>query len=152
MAEVFTGLKGEFVDLETTIQDFKMLVSGDYDDVPEPAFLLKGNMETVQAAARQMAIDLAEQGIGEATEELDETEAVPLVQRRIDALYKFYDARDAEHDAEADLFKQLQGEGKIPSTVSLADYDSKLRSKWTGELEGGKIKKPSEDVLREILA
>merc|ERR1712046_351383 len=45
VAEVFTGLKGEFVDID----------------------------------------------------------AVPLVQRRIEALHKFYDARDAEHDAEAKL-------------------------------------------------
>merc|ERR1719460_2221365 len=83
VAEVFTGLKGEFVDLETTIRDFKALVSGEHDDVPEPAFLLKGNMETVKDAARKMAIALAEQGLGEGVEDV-EVDAVPLVQRRIE--------------------------------------------------------------------
>merc|ERR1712167_462523 len=92
VAQVFTGLKGEFVDLETTIRDFKDLVEGVYDDVPEPAFLLKGNMQTVQQAAKEMALKLAEEGIGE-VEDDSEIEAIPLVTRRIEALYKFYDQR-----------------------------------------------------------
>merc|ERR1719352_1446906 len=128
VAEVFTGLKGEFVDLETTIRDFKALVSGEHDDVPEPAFLLKGNMETVKDAARKMAIALAEQGLGEGVEDV-EVDAVPLVQRRIEALHKFYDARDAEHDAEAKLVAELQSKGSIPSDVNWSDHDTKLRSK-----------------------
>merc|ERR1712028_238242 len=55
VAEVFTGVKGEFVPLEQTIEDMGKLVAGDYDDVPEPAFLLKGDMTTVLAAAKQLA-------------------------------------------------------------------------------------------------
>ena len=47
--------------LETTISDCRALVDGEYDDVPEPAFLLKGNMETVLAAAKKMAAEFAEQ-------------------------------------------------------------------------------------------
>jgi len=151
VAEVFTGLKGEFVDLETTINDFSALVNGEYDDVPEGAFLLKGNMATVQEAARQMAAELAEsQGSSDDTAELGET--VPLVQRRIQALYDFYDARDAEHDAEADLVKQLQASGDIPSSVNWGEHDKRLRSKWTGSLDAsGKIQRPSEDELLSIL-
>jgi ATP synthase F1 beta subunit len=151
VAEVFTGLKGEFVDLETTINDFSALVNGEYDDVPEGAFLLKGNMATVQEAARQMAAELAEsQGSSDDTADVGET--VPLVQRRIQALYDFYDARDAEHDAEADLVKQLQASGDIPSSVNWGEHDKRLRSKWTGSLDAsGKIQRPAEDELLSIL-
>merc|ERR1711970_478794 len=61
VAEVFTGLSGQFVPLETTISDMKKLVNGEVDDVPEPAFLLKGDMETVHVAAKEMARKFAEQ-------------------------------------------------------------------------------------------
>merc|ERR1711871_1808075 len=151
VAEVFTGLKGEFVDLETTIADFQALVSGEYDDVPEPAFLLKANIETVLAAPRKMAIELAEQGLGDAVDDV-EIDAVPLVQRRIEALHKFYDARDAEHDAEAKLVADLQAKGDVPKDVNWGDHDTKLRSKWTGALENGKIKRPSDEELHAILS
>ena len=151
VAEVFTGLKGEFVDLETTINDFNALVHGEYDDVPEGAFLLKGNMETVQAAARQMAADLAESQ-GTVDENAAPSDQVPLVQRRIEALYKFYEARDAEHDAEAELVAKLQASGDLPTTLNWADQDKLLRTKWTGSLDGeGKIARPSEDELLNIL-
>jgi hypothetical protein len=151
VAEVFTGLKGEFVDLETTINDFSALVNGEYDDVPEGAFLLKGNMETVQEAARQMAADLAESQ-GTVSEDATGAEAVPLVTRRIQALYNFYDARDAEHDNEASLVAQLQSSGDIPSSINWTEHDQRLRSKWTGGLDSnGKIARPSEEELLSIL-
>merc|ERR1711871_554868 len=93
VAEVFTGMKGQFVPLETTISDCKALVSGEYDDVPEPAFLLKGNMETVLAAAKQMAADFAAQSDAPVEEEVQEVgDEVSLTDQRINALYKFYDA------------------------------------------------------------
>merc|ERR1711865_1048370 len=60
VAEVFTGVKGEFVSLEQTIEDMGNLVAGHYDDVPEPAFLLKGDMSTVLEAAKELAKKFAE--------------------------------------------------------------------------------------------
>merc|ERR1711998_294219 len=90
VAEVFTGMKGQFVPLETTIEDCKALVEGEYDDVPEPAFLLKGNMETVLAAAKKMAAEFAEQADTPVEEEV-EVDTLSLTERRINALYKFYD-------------------------------------------------------------
>jgi hypothetical protein len=151
VAEVFTGLKGEFVPLETSVTDFGALVAGEYDDVPEGAFLLKGNMQTVQDAARQMAADLAESQ-GHVSADADGGNTVPLVERRIQALYKFYDARDAEHDAEAELVAQLKASGDLPSTLNWDDHDTRLRTKWTGSLDAnGKITRPAEEDLLQIL-
>merc|ERR1719321_2128807 len=44
VAEVFTGLEGKFVDLETSVANFKEMIDGNGDDIPEPAFLLKGDL------------------------------------------------------------------------------------------------------------
>ena len=42
VAEVFTGTPGVFVELEDTIQGFKGIVAGEYDDLPEAAFYMVG--------------------------------------------------------------------------------------------------------------
>lgn len=39
VAEVFTGQKGVFVPLSETLRGFKGLLGGEYDDIPEQAFL-----------------------------------------------------------------------------------------------------------------
>jgi F-type H+-transporting ATPase subunit beta len=152
VAEVFTGLKGEFVDLETNIANMKELCDGGGDDIPEPAFLLKGNLDTVREAARVMAAEFAEsqgQKVEGASDEV--VEGGSITDRRIAALYKFYDARDAEHDQEVAALKELKTAGKVPADVNVEDFDSTRRSKWTGKVEGGKIGRPSESELREIL-
>ena len=58
VAEVFTGTKGVFVNIEDTIKGFKGIVNGDYDDLPEAAFYMVGTIEdavkkgdTLKAAA-----------------------------------------------------------------------------------------------------
>jgi len=153
VAEVFTGVKGEFVPLEQTIEDMGKLVIGDYDDVPEPAFLLKGDMTTVLAAAKQLAKRFAEAGDGSDDGVSDEVaDGLSPIEQKIQAVYKFYDQRDAEHDAEAQTFMELKKAGKIPEGVSWQEIDAKKRTKWTGSIDGGKIKKPSEDELRKIFA
>ncbi len=43
VAEVFTGSPGKFVSLEDTIKGFDGLVKGDYDHIPEAAFLFSRN-------------------------------------------------------------------------------------------------------------
>jgi len=55
VAEVFTGFKGRYVKLEDTIKGFKGIVDGDYDDIPEQAFYMKGTIDEVVAAAKEMA-------------------------------------------------------------------------------------------------
>ncbi|MGH1362362.1 MAG: F0F1 ATP synthase subunit beta [Calditrichia bacterium] len=54
VAEIFTGTKGEYVPLAETIRGFKGLVEGEYDDIPEQAFYMKGNIDQVLEAAKKM--------------------------------------------------------------------------------------------------
>ena len=55
VAEVFTGMSGVFVDLEDTINGFKALVGGEYDDLPESAFYMVGKMDDAVEKAKEMA-------------------------------------------------------------------------------------------------
>ncbi|KAF8821297.1 ATP synthase beta subunit ATP-B [Cardiosporidium cionae] len=54
-AEVFTGRKGAFVDLEDTIKSFAEVIRGNCDDLPEMAFYMVGGIEQVRAKAIQIA-------------------------------------------------------------------------------------------------
>ncbi|OBU23229.1 F0F1 ATP synthase subunit beta [Photobacterium aquimaris] len=54
VAEVFTGQKGIFVSLKETIAGFKGLLSGEYDDIPEQAFLYCGSIENVLEKAKTL--------------------------------------------------------------------------------------------------
>jgi F-type H+-transporting ATPase subunit beta len=50
VAEQFTGLKGELVNIRETIKGFNAIMDGEYDHLPEAAFNLVGTIE--QAAAK----------------------------------------------------------------------------------------------------
>ncbi len=55
-AEAFTGRPGRYVKLEDTIRGFKGIVEGEYDDLPEGAFLMVGTIEeAVEQAKKLMA-------------------------------------------------------------------------------------------------
>ncbi|MGF1788140.1 F0F1 ATP synthase subunit beta [Photobacterium swingsii] len=54
VAEVFTGQTGVFVSLKETIEGFKGLLNGEYDDIPEQAFLYCGSIDEVIEKAKQM--------------------------------------------------------------------------------------------------
>lgn len=54
VAEAFTGLKGEFVDIEDTIKGFKMILNGEVDQYPEVAFQLVGTIEQVIEKGEKM--------------------------------------------------------------------------------------------------
>ena len=45
VGEAFTGIPGEYVKIEDTVRDFKELVDGKHDDVPEQAFRMVGGIE-----------------------------------------------------------------------------------------------------------
>lgn len=47
VAEQFTGIKGEFVDIKDTIKGFNMILNGELDTIPEGFFNLKGTIEQV---------------------------------------------------------------------------------------------------------
>lgn len=54
VAEVFTGLKGVFVEMEDTIKGFKGILDGEYDDLPEASFYMVGTIEDAVAKAEKM--------------------------------------------------------------------------------------------------
>ncbi|MGB3616236.1 MAG: F0F1 ATP synthase subunit beta [Elainellaceae cyanobacterium] len=54
VAEIFTGMAGQYVSLKDTIKGFQQILSGELDDIPEQAFYLKGSMEMVLQAAEEM--------------------------------------------------------------------------------------------------
>jgi len=53
VAEGFTGVSGEYVKLKDTIAGFKAILDGKYDDVPEQAFYMKGDISQVKKAAEK---------------------------------------------------------------------------------------------------
>ncbi|GHF66467.1 F0F1 ATP synthase subunit beta [Seohaeicola zhoushanensis] len=55
VAQVFTGSPGVQVPLEETISSFKAVVAGEYDHLPEAAFLMVGGISEVIAKAERMA-------------------------------------------------------------------------------------------------
>ncbi len=59
VAEVFLNIPGVFVDLKDTINSFAALVKGDYDHLPEQAFLMVGTIEDAVAKAQKMAAEAA---------------------------------------------------------------------------------------------
>ena len=55
VAEQFTGTPGKYVKLEDTIKGFKGILNGEYDDLPEAAFLYVGTIEEAVEKAKKMA-------------------------------------------------------------------------------------------------
>jgi len=51
VAEKFTGHSGRFVSLNETIEGFKAIVEGAYDQLPEQAFYMTGNIRDVERKA-----------------------------------------------------------------------------------------------------
>ncbi len=49
VAEVFSGIKGQFVPVEETVRSFKEILEGKHDDKPESAFYMKGGIDTVHS-------------------------------------------------------------------------------------------------------
>jgi F-type H+-transporting ATPase subunit beta len=54
VAEQFTGIPGKYVPVDETIASFKALCDGEYDHLPEQAFLLVGGIEEAVEQARQL--------------------------------------------------------------------------------------------------
>ncbi len=54
VAEVFTGLKGKFVDLADTIKGFNAIISGECDQLPESAFYMVGTIEEAFEKAKEV--------------------------------------------------------------------------------------------------
>ncbi len=54
VAEQFTGLKGELVDIKDTIKGFNMIMDGELDHLPEAAFNLVGTIEQAIAKGEKL--------------------------------------------------------------------------------------------------
>src|SRR5687768_17462322 len=54
VAEQFTGMAGKYVPLAESIKGFKMIVSGELDDLPEQAFYMVGPIEEAVEQGKQL--------------------------------------------------------------------------------------------------
>ncbi|MDK2865541.1 MAG: F-type H+/Na+-transporting ATPase subunit beta [Thermotogota bacterium] len=54
VAERFTGRAGQYVPLDETVRGFDEILAGKYDDIPEQAFYMVGNIDMVLEAAREL--------------------------------------------------------------------------------------------------
>jgi F-type H+/Na+-transporting ATPase subunit beta len=54
VAEQFTGIPGKYVPVDDTIASFKAICEGEYDHLPEQAFLLVGGIEEAVEQAKQI--------------------------------------------------------------------------------------------------
>ena len=54
VAEQFVGYKGKYVPLKETIRGFKEILDGKMDKIPEQAFFMKGVIEEVYEAAKEL--------------------------------------------------------------------------------------------------
>ncbi|MFL2080851.1 F0F1 ATP synthase subunit beta [Latilactobacillus sakei] len=63
VAEAFTGQAGSYVPVKDTVSGFKAILAGDYDDVPEEAFRLVGNIDAALAKAKEMGYTQSEKAV-----------------------------------------------------------------------------------------
>ncbi|MBT3234762.1 MAG: F0F1 ATP synthase subunit beta [Bdellovibrionales bacterium] len=54
VAEAFTGMSGQFVEITDTIAGFKSILDGECDHIPEQAFYMVGGLEMVKEKAKSL--------------------------------------------------------------------------------------------------
>ncbi len=54
VAKQFTGIDGSFVPIEETVDAFKRLCDGEFDEYPEQAFFMCGGIEDLEANAKKL--------------------------------------------------------------------------------------------------
>jgi F-type H+-transporting ATPase subunit beta len=54
VAEEFVGLEGKYVRIEDTVKGFQAILGGDCDTIPESAFMMKGTIDEVYKAAKDL--------------------------------------------------------------------------------------------------
>jgi F-type H+-transporting ATPase subunit beta len=54
VAEQFTGTEGRYVKLEDTVESFERVVNGEFDELPEQAFYMVGDINEVVDKAKQI--------------------------------------------------------------------------------------------------
>jgi len=58
VAQVFTGIEGQLVDLKDTIASFKAIIGGEGDDLPENAFYMVGDFQSARAKGEKILAEL----------------------------------------------------------------------------------------------
>lgn len=117
VAEVFTGTPGKYVPLENTIKDFKGVLEGKYDDLPEMAFYMVGDITEVQEKADKMAKDIAarkardEKGSAAAIQE-EMKDVPPLAQMVSEIKEEVFDDEDDTLDADFKA-EAISGDTKV---------------------------------------
>ena len=54
VAETFTGISGQYVKLDETVDSFERVAAGELDHLPEQAFYMKGGIDEVIAAGEEL--------------------------------------------------------------------------------------------------
>lgn len=54
VAQAFSGILGKYVSVNDTIDSFEQLLSGEYDDYPEQAFMFVGKIDEVKEKAKSL--------------------------------------------------------------------------------------------------
>ena len=54
VAQQFTGIEGKYVTIADTVRSFKAVVAGEYDHLPEAAFMYIGTIEEAVAKAEKL--------------------------------------------------------------------------------------------------
>jgi len=57
VAEQFTGIPGQYVKLEDTVESFERVAAGEFDHLPEQAFYMQGGIEGVIAEAERLTAE-----------------------------------------------------------------------------------------------
>ncbi len=55
VAEQFTGIPGQFVEIEDTVKSFRAIIDGEVDHLPEQAFYMVGGLEMAKQKAADMS-------------------------------------------------------------------------------------------------
>ncbi len=58
VAEVFTGLSGQYVSRDDTVRSFKEILDGKWDHLPEQAFYMVGPIEMAVEKAKKMGVEV----------------------------------------------------------------------------------------------
>merc|ERR1711971_111194 len=81
VAEVFTGIPGSFVPLTDTIQGFRDIMDGNYDETPELAFYMIGGTDEIEEKAAKLQAE--KERLAEIAADREEREAAKAEKRAV---------------------------------------------------------------------
>nr|CAI34837.1 ATP synthase beta chain, mitochondrial precursor [Polytomella sp. Pringsheim 198.80] len=118
VAEVFTGTPGKYVDLADTISGFQGVLTGKYDDLPEMAFYMVGDIKEVKEKADKMAKDIASRKEADNKKVSEELKDIPSLDKLVSEIKEVVIEEDdgLEEDFKAEALSSetvvLNEEGK----------------------------------------